>query len=106
MVDLPTPPLPAPIAMICFTFGSGLFAEAFCCGVACTCAVNSTFTVETPGTCMTASTTSPLILSFKGQAGVVNSTVTVMISLLISTFSIMLSVTRSLCSSGSLTVLS
>ena len=105
-VDLPTPPLPAPIAIICLTFGSGLFAVAFCCGEACTCAVNSTVTEATPGTCLTAATTSACILSLSGQAGVVSSTPTLTVSPLISTFLIILRVTRSLCSSGSFTVLS
>ena len=76
MVDLPTPPLPAQTAMMCLTRGRGLSLAAACWGVALTWAENSTSTLVTSGRPETAATTSALILSYKGQAGVVSSTVT------------------------------
>ena len=109
-VDLPTPPLPAPTAMICRTFGKGLALPcAFSLGRR-TSAVNSRATSGTacpPSAALwrTASSTSARIRSFMGHAGVVSSTTSSTRSPEISIRFTMPSVTRSLCRSGSSTVL-
>ena len=100
-VLLPTPPLPEATATMFLTPGM-----ACCCGMprpvlARTLAVISIWMSSTPGTASTAARHMRSISALSGQAGVVSSTVNATAPPLIATFLIMLSVTKSLCRSGS-----
>ena len=71
-VVLPTPPFPAPTAMMFFTPATGVLA-ASTFDVERTCAVISISTAVTPGMAATACRACSRIWSFTGQAGVVSS---------------------------------
>jgi hypothetical protein len=108
-VDLPTPPLPAPMASTCFTSGRGLCASGSPWPALRTSAENSTVTAPTLVPCSSAlsriaRSMSSRIVPFSGQAGVVSSTATVTSSPSTLTPFTMPRVTRSLPSSGSWTV--
>ena len=105
-VLLPTPPLPAPTAITCFTSGSGLpFSCTFSLALR-TSAVNSISSISSVvpqafALACTAASTSARILSFMGQAGVVSSITRRTDSPATAMCLTMPSVTRSLWISGS-----
>ena len=108
-VLLPTPPLPAPTAMMCFTSGRGLPPSRVRSLALRTSAVNSISSLPSGSPisidfARTASSISPRILSFMGQAGVVSSMMSLTSFPVCSTSLTMPRVTRSLPRSGSWTV--
>src|SRR5665647_1020052 len=100
-VDLPTPPLPLATAMTWATPGMGDFWGSRFLG---TREENLISTSVTPGTAATAPRASVWIWAFRGQAGVVSTTVKLTLDPSTRRSSIMFRDTRSLCSSGSWTL--
>src|SRR5215467_3184254 len=74
-VVLPTPPLPAPTAMMFFTPGSGARPPSPPASASRTRALICTSTLDTPGTAITAARAWSRIWSLTGHAGVVSSMV-------------------------------
>src|SRR3990172_9599473 len=104
-VVLPTPPLPAPTAMMFLTPGTGALLRSPVTA-ARTCAVISMSTAATPERAATTARACSFILSFMGQAGVVSSMANEMRPPSIRRFLMNLRLTMSRLRSGSRTAFS